>query len=199
MAGRAKKVKRNGRKQIKNSLTKNQRSSEYINQSRMAQRKKFLILTGILAAIGVLVWLAFSFFGVQALFLDRTVNESPVAGEQLLAQGTFQKGDSTYSIHGTATITEENGVRTLSLTDFQVTNGPDLFVYVVSAANGSNPTVKSAVGSGSFVNLGTLKGNIGNQTYALPSEVVIDKNSVISIWCRRFSRNFGTADLVPAK
>ncbi len=194
-----------------------------------------------LAAIGGIAWLLFGFFGIQALFTNRIVNEevpliamedpskpmlaetptsTPAKTDQAplvpttptptqpqtpqaprpptltrLAQGTFSQGDSTYSIKGNATITEKDGIRTVSLTNFDVTNGPDLFVYVVQATSAENQTVKDAVQQKQFINLGTLKGNKGNQTYTLPSDLVLDKDSLITIWCRRFGRHFGSADL----
>jgi hypothetical protein len=40
-----------------------------------------------------------------------------------------------------------------------------------------------------------LKGNIGDQNYALPADVDIDRYRTVTIWCRRFSVNFGSAPL----
>lgn len=194
-----------------------------------------------LAAVGFISYLLFGFFGIQALFMDRVVNEEvpliaieepskPIPSEAStstltktdpaspasptaqpikppppqipkptsparIAQGTFTQGDSTYSIKGNATITEKDGIRTVSLTNFDVTNGPDLFIYIVNANSADNLTVKEAVKQNRFINLGTLKGNQGNQTYTLPSDLVLDKDSLVTIWCRRFSRHFGSADL----
>lgn len=151
-------------------------------------------------------WLLFYFFGVQALFTDRIVDEevpslssdsadrdteSPV----LLSSGVFTQGDSTYSISGNALVIQENGSLSLALTDFSVSNGPDLFVYIVSSEALDNDSVKEAVRAGNFVNLGMLKGNIGDQTYTLPENIHLE-NAVVSIWCERFSRNFGIASLV---
>ncbi len=156
------------------------------------------ILYAIIGTV-LIAWLLFGFFGVQALFVNRTVNEqTPVvkvidAGVTTItpikAEGKFVKGDSTYTISGNVLVVDS----TVSLTDFDVTNGPDLFVYLVSASSTDNQTVKDAVASGAFVNLGELKGNRGNQNYVLPSGVEFNDQSVISIWCRRFSRNFGSA------
>ena len=188
---------------------------------------------GLLIGIG---WLLFGFFGVQALFMDRVVQDEvpmvvveksttttpmvapssnsstqptservqilPVSSSTaatmplLLAHGSFAQGDSTYTIHGRAMITEENGIRTLSLTDFDVTNGPDLFVYLVTADSAENLTVKNAVREGRFTNIAVLKGNRGNQTYQLPADIKIDAKTRVTIWCRRFSRHFGSASLV---
>jgi hypothetical protein len=178
-------------------------------------------LNWIASLVGLLFlgWLLFSFFGVQALFMNKVVDEPtpnvsntqtqlappttgatssdaiPPTSPRLIAEGKFQQGDSTYTIKGKATITEQSGIRTVSLTDFDVTNGPDLFVYIVSAADAKNPTVKQAVGEKRFVNLGTLKGNRGNQTYTIPADVELNDQSIVTIWCKRFSRNFGAASL----
>ncbi len=191
-----------------------------------------------LVAVSFISYLLFGFFGIQALFMDRVVNEAvpeialtepllpttttaaisatssttntnppttkPVplptqppapASPKLLAQGSFTQGDSTYSINGKAMVTEKDGIRTLSLTNFDVTNGPDLFVYITEATSAENLTVKDAVRQQHFINLGTLKGNKGNQTYTLPKDLVLNENSLVTIWCRRFSRHFGSADL----
>lgn len=180
-------------------------------------------LKWIIGLIGLafLSWLLFGFFGIQALFMDKVVDEpipdissiqtQPVASTttttsrdpiittssspRFVAEGAFQQGDSTYTIKGKVAVTEKDGVRTVSFTDFDVTNGPDLFVYIVSAADAQNATVKQAVGEKHFVNLGTLKGNRGNQTYTIPADVELNDQSIVTIWCRRFFRNFGAADL----
>ena len=162
------------------------------------QSRPFFKVVGIIIGVGIITWLLFGFFGIQALFTNRIVNEAipqPTPNPRVVAHGAFQQGDSTYAISGKAIITETQGSRTLSLTDFDVTNGPDLFVYAVSAPSVDNTAVKDAVSAGSFVNLAVLKGNRGNQNYTIPAEVTIDENTVISIWCRRFSRNFGSAEL----
>lgn len=168
---------------------------------------------GSVICTGAILWLLFGYFGIQALFINKTVDEPvpPVVttsstqplgklpagfvGPLVIADGTFQQGDSTYRIQGKATITEENGKRTLSLTEFDVTNGPDLYVYLVRSADANNQTVKDAVGEGEFVSLGTLKGNKGNQMYEIPEDFELTDGFVVSIWCKRFFRNFGSAEM----
>jgi len=46
-----------------------------------------------------------------------------------------------------------------------------------------------------FVDLGVLKGNIGDQNYVLGSDLDLAKYRAVSIWCKRFSVNFGAAAL----
>ena len=55
-------------------------------------------------------------------------------------------------------------------------------------------TVKKA----GFVELGKLKGTDGDQNYEVPNDVDLNKYRAVTIWCRRFSVNFGTAPLTPA-
>lgn len=159
-----------------------------------------------LLTLGAVLWILFGYFGVQALFTNRVVDERvPVQRDGgatstpsipiIMARGVFQQGDNPYSVQGVATIMKTDQGRVLSLTDFRVTNGPDLFVYLVSADEAENKRVKEAVRQNRFVNLGALKGNQGNQIYRIPDEVHLDDSSIISVWCRRFSRNFGAASL----
>lgn len=157
--------------------------------------KKLLIALGFV----VVLVLAFGVFGIQALFTNTVVDEEiPVTTQEgvdspvVLREGAFVQGDSTYTIEGNVSITEVNGVRSLALTDFSVTNGPDLFVYLVKSS-ADNDEVKEAVKEGAFLNLGKLKGNIGNQVYTIPETVVLEEGYSVSIWCKRFGRNFGSA------
>ncbi|MCI0559337.1 MAG: DM13 domain-containing protein, partial [Nitrososphaera sp.] len=72
----------------------------------------------------------------------------------------------------------------LRLEDFRATNGPDLYVYLSTDRQASD-----------FVNLGRLKGNIGNQNYEIPAGTDLQKYSNVLIWCRAFSVLFGSAEL----
>ncbi len=169
--------------------------------------KKTIILPLAVLGIAGFSWLAFGFFGIQALFTNTEVNEDvPDAVSQILAdesgssdsllgKGSFTQGDSTYTIAGNAFLTQGESQPMLTFTDFEVSNGPDLFVYAVKAGSTDNKTVKDAVAAGDFVNLGTLKGNIGTQNYELDGAFDSGEYPVIAIWCKRFGRNFGSADL----
>ena len=168
---------------------------------------KFSIAT---ASIGLFAWLAFGFFGIQAIWTTNEANEtisnditsvisnpnSAGANKALIGKGSFKPGDSTYTIEGNAFLTKINGKLNLTFTDFDVTNGPDLFVYAVKTNSTDNKTVKQTVANGDFINLGTLKGNVGNQNYRLELDFDAEEYQTITIWCRRFSRNFGSVQLV---
>ena len=46
-----------------------------------------------------------------------------------------------------------------------------------------------------FVNLGRLKGNVGDQNYEIPDETDINSHNNVLIWCKAFSVLFGSAEL----
>ncbi|MGA8844800.1 MAG: DM13 domain-containing protein [Nitrososphaeraceae archaeon] len=46
-----------------------------------------------------------------------------------------------------------------------------------------------------MVNLGRLKGNIGNQNYPIPTGTDISKYNTVLIWCHAYSVLFGSAFL----
>jgi hypothetical protein len=82
----------------------------------------------------------------------------------------------------------------LRLSNFKTSNGPDVHIYMVAA---ENPKDNASVERAGFIDLGTMKGNIGDQNYSLGSEVDLSKYRAVSVWCKRFSVNFGVAPLVP--
>jgi len=116
-----------------------------------------------------------------------TVEPAPV----LEASGAFTPG--TKSASGTAGVYRlADGSRVLRLEDFETSNGPDVFV-VLSTAPAGAPSGEVA---GTYVSLGSMKGNVGNQNYEIPADVDISAFSSVVIWCERFTESFGSAPLV---
>ena len=157
--------------------------------------KKILIVLALLLIVGVGAWYAFR---PERLFINQKVNEQfPTASSannapRKLASGQFHAG--AHETKGTATVFQlADGKKTLRLTNFETSNGPDVHVYLVAAADAKdNETVKNA----GFVDLGSLKGNIGDQNYDVPANVDLAKYRAATIWCARFNVNFGTAPLM---
>ncbi|HST12912.1 MAG TPA: DM13 domain-containing protein, partial [Terriglobales bacterium] len=110
---------------------------------------------------------------------------------QVLASGSFH--DVAHKGAGQATIYQlAGGKRVLRFTNFETSNGPDVRVYLVASTDASDSdTVKKA----GFVELGALKGNIGDQNYEVTSDLDLSKYRAVTIWCRRFGVNFATAPL----
>lgn len=157
----------------------------------MTRGRWALIVVAVI--VPLVAWLALGFFGVHTLFIDERVDEELTAEGQLLRTGTFT-GFTRYSVEGTANVIElADGTRQLQLVDFQSTNGPDLYVYL-SAASVSDPVQDH---DDDFVDLGRLRGNLGNQQYDIPEGVDIDQYATVVIWCQRFSVGFGAAGTAP--
>ena len=147
----------------------------------------------------VAVFLAWYAFRPERLVVNRRVNEAmPNAQEtspKPLASGQF------YSIlhptSGTATVYQMgNGSYILRLTNFTTSNGPDVHVYMVAADDAKDA---ASVERSGFVDLGVIKGNVGDQNYVLNRDLDLAKYRAVSIWCKRFSVNFGAAALRPTE
>ncbi len=120
-----------------------------------------------------------------------TEEEPEPRGPVLVSSGGFH--DVEYAGTGDALVYRlEDGSHVLRLENLNVENGPDLYVYAVAAPDANDAQTVTDAG---FLNLGQLKGNQGDQTYALPDEFDPDEHRAISVWCQRFSANFVTAPL----
>ena len=149
---------------------------------------KALIILVIVIILGIGVY-----YG-RFLFTKKVVREEAPAGmetsNRVIKEGNFTEIDFIHKGSGKALIIEDSGGRKiLRLENFQVTNGPDLYVYL-----SKNPAPsKDKESLGDFINLGRLKGNVGDQNYEI-SQDIEGYNSVI-IWCRQFSALFSFATL----
>ena len=115
------------------------------------------------------------------------------AGPVAVKQGMFRDADSFHKGEGSATLyTLPDGSNVLRLEDFRVTNGPDLRVILASHPD---PMSRGNVHSGEYVELGKLKGNIGNQNYTLPDGLSPDDYNSVIIYCKPFQVLFSVAPL----
>jgi Electron transfer DM13. len=146
----------------------------------------------VVAIVAFIAWYAFR---PERLFINQAVNEqfpTASAASDKLASGQFRT--AAHETKGTATVFQlVDGKKALRLTDFATSNGPDVHVYLVAAADvKDNDTVTKA----GFIDVGSLKGNIGDQNYDLPADIDLAKYRAVTIWCKRFGVNFGTAPLM---
>jgi hypothetical protein len=128
----------------------------------------------------------------SSTFVDDVVNEQVAMaasrGNELLVDGRFES--VRHDAQGRAQAIERaKGGRVLTLTNFEVDNGPDLRVYLVAGPGATEDEVDD------FEDLGGLKGNKGNQQYEIPAEVDLERYSTVVIWCRAFSVLFARAPL----
>ena len=151
-----------------------------------------------IAAVAVLA--AWYGFRPERLVVNRRVNEAlPIAQGGSSAQA-LESGQFYSILHptaGTATIYQiGDGTRVLRFTSFSTSNGPDVHVYMVAADDAKDAATVQQAG---FIDLGVIKGNVGDQNYTLGSDLNLAKYRAVSIWCKRFSVNFGAAALSPAQ
>jgi hypothetical protein len=119
--------------------------------------------------------------------MDANVARQEAALFQNKLSGNFiGVNDGIHNAEGVAkVIVLDDGTNVLRLENFKATNGPDLYVYLATDRSASD-----------IVNLGRLKGNIGNQNYPIPAGTDLAKYNTVLIWCKAFSVLFGSAQLV---
>ncbi|MDR7275756.1 DM13 domain-containing protein [Catenuloplanes atrovinosus] len=168
----------------------------------------------ILLATAVLYW-----FQPWRLLTDRAVEDTlavvptaaaspmgPSAGPATPASpsgpAVVRQGEFVSHEHRTAgaarVVRHPDGSHVLELVGLDTSDGPDLRVWL-----SDQPVIDGRDGwfvfdDGEWAELGPLKGNRGDQTYAIPAGTDLDRLDSVTIWCQRFSVSFGAADLAPA-
>jgi hypothetical protein len=154
---------------------------------------KWMLGVPVLVVAFLCAWYVFR---PDRLIVNRQINEAfPAAGgassAQVVESGTFF--GAMHPTTGTATIYRlSDGDRILRLTNFKTSNGPDVHVYLVAVDNAKDT---AAVKNAEFIDLGTIKGNVGDQNYSLARDLDLFKYRTVSIWCKRFAVNFGSASM----
>ena len=151
----------------------------------------------------ILIGLGIYYTGVYTYFIENKVSEklpemTPAQNQQtptepkILKQGDFVDADFFHKGSGRTYILEyPDGRKILRFEDFEVVNGPDLYVYLSKT---TNPT-GDLESLGDFIDLGRLKGNIGDQNYELPKNIIAETFSSAVIWCKKFGVLFPYAIL----
>ncbi|MGH7675975.1 MAG: DM13 domain-containing protein, partial [Gemmatimonadales bacterium] len=134
------------------------------------------------------------YFRPERAFLDTRVSEAaPADTATVLLRGVFVPRE--HEGRGRAEVLRlADGRRVVRFTEFETLNGPDLQIYLLGSADASGQRDLESHG---FLSLGALKGNAGDQNYAIPADADLSKYRAVSVWCRRFGVNFTTAPLAP--
>ena len=127
---------------------------------------------------------------MQDKSMDDAMPEAAAEWVQVAA-GEFVDADSFHLGEGTAVIFQQDDERILRFEDFMVTNGPDLHVIL---SKHPAPASRSDVGE-DYIDLGSIKGNIGNQNYEIPADVDLSEYQSVVIYCVPFHVVFSTATL----
>lgn len=132
--------------------------------------------------MGIIVY----YTGLYTYFIRNDVQEvlptfsDSVVSVQTYASGNFVELDLIHKGSGDAKLINVGGKSILRFENFNVSSGPDLYVYL---SKSTNPTgdLKSL---GDYIDLGPLKGTSGNHNYEINADVNEYKTAVI--WCKRF-------------
>ncbi|TCO35180.1 electron transfer DM13 [Kribbella steppae] len=133
-----------------------------------------------------------------------TVSEKPSTGPEVSTAPpevllTGKLITHEHATEGTVAVLRlADGSRVLRLENLDTSDGPDLKVWLSDAAVVPGRPGWHVFDDGRYRNLGSLKGNHGNQNYAIPSTVKLDDFRSVAIWCDRFNVSFGAAELKAA-
>ncbi|MFJ8579521.1 DM13 domain-containing protein [Micromonospora sp. NPDC093277] len=121
-------------------------------------------------------------------------SNSVAPADLILAAGNFitHEHDTT----GQAQLVRlADGRRQLLLRGLDTSDGPDLRVWLTDREVLPGRAGWHVFDDGRWVELGRLKGNIGDQAYDIPASANLDGLRSVSIWCKRFAVSFGAAPL----
>jgi hypothetical protein len=108
-----------------------------------------------------------------------------ITKQTLLLSGDFSGSSAHPSTTGKAKIYQDaNNSRTLVIEDLKVDNGPELRIYMAEDAAVTN-----------FVEITNSVKN-GTNSHAIPLTVNLEKQKIVSVWCKQFAVSFGNSPLV---
>ena len=168
---------------------------------------------GIAALIGVTVlsvWLLRPLFDegkelheelafqlMPASMMSMAATSTPNAGgiaapmAAVLAKGELVGEDSFHFGNGMVQIIRTpDGRHIVRFQDYEVRNGPDLFVYV-------SPDAEGDVSTRGATNISSLKATSGDVSYELPADIDASTVRSVVIYCRQFRVPFAVARLTP--
>ncbi len=130
-------------------------------------------------------------WGLRSVLVEGT---STLIATDAIKSGTFRDADRRHRGSGRATILQmDDGSYVLELKDFRVSRGPGLRVIL---AGHPSPSSRNDIKSQTYVDLGKLKENRGDQSYAIPSDLDLGAYNSVVIYCKPFHVIFSVAPLV---
>lgn len=169
----------------------------------------------IVGSIGMVLVIALAIgaviFKPWLIFVDTEINDeipvatpatgpsgrSPVAGPIVLSRGQFINHEHDTS--GTVAVIEKSdGSRVVAIENLATTTGPDVHVWLSAGEVIPGIAGWRTAGSAAHVDLGQIKGNRGNQVYAIPAGTDLADYGAVVLWCVQFSVSFGAAALTLA-
>ena len=108
------------------------------------------------------------------------------SGPVELARGRFAGEDGHDGSGNAAVVQRATGQRLLTFADFDVDPGIDVDVYLVPGDGGD---------VSDRVDLGSLKGNVGDQQYEIPADADLKRYGTVVLWCKPFTVRIAVAQL----
>lgn len=118
------------------------------------------------------------------------------AGPVVISRGALISHEHDTS--GMVSVIEKpDGSRVLAIEDLDTTTGPDVHVWLSAAEVIEGLRGWRTAANAPHVDLGQIKGNRGNQVYAIPADVDQSRYPAVFLWCEQLSVSFGAADMRP--
>lgn len=151
--------------------------------------KKILIILGVIILAIVIYYGRYFFFDTEVNETAPEIVSLPGETTPTLRVGSFTEVDAIHKGEGNAVLVENGDDKFIRFENFKVTNGPDLYVWLTKS---DQPTSKIE-SLGEYIDLGKLKGNVGDQNYTITQD--IEDYDTVVVWCRQFSQLFTYANL----
>lgn len=181
------------------------------HQGGRARRRRWpWVLAGLAVVVIVVVVIGGVIFKPWLVFVDTEIaDEIPVAASGtpasgappatpvVLSSGTFisHEHDTT----GTVSVIEKpDGSRILAIENLDTTTGPDVHVWLSAGEVIGGFAGWRTAGGAPRVDLGPIKGNRGDQVYAVPATTDLARFPAVVLWCVQFDVSFGAAELRPS-
>ncbi len=114
------------------------------------------------------------------IVLDNTVDTTVAMPQN---NGNFMNGPYG-SVSGMATVYKQDGSLVLALKNMNISNGPQLHVYLSKEVQPVN-----------FIDLGPLQSTLGNQLYNITGSPDLAQYKYALIHCKKYNHLFGSARL----
>ena len=116
------------------------------------------------------------------------------AGPSQLSAGTLISHEHETS--GTVRIVQNpDGTRVLSIENLSTSSGPNVHVWLSAADVVTGSDGNTTAGGAAYLDLGPIKGNLGDQVYDIPAGTDLAKYRSVDLWCVQFGVSFGAAQL----
>jgi hypothetical protein len=150
--------------------------------------RTIVILLGLFASSAI--W-SLASLHPEGVRLDTLISRQAIAAD--LLQGEFIDGVRPYRGEGTAIVADaQDGGFEVRFTDFSVSQGPDLHVWLVAHPD---PRNSRHVRISETLPLGSLKATSGDQAYSIPAGTDFSKYQSVVIWCKVVNGLFAAAVL----